>query len=106
MAPKHHIFVCENDRPAGGRPACGARGRKVREALALAIARRPDLHGEVMVTGCDCLGPCFEGPNAVVYPDGTWYEGIKPLDAEPLVESHFVNGTPLARRVRPDVEED
>ena len=39
---------------------------------------------EILVTSCGCLGPCFDGPNAVVYPDGVWYGDLNPADAPAL----------------------
>ena len=53
---------------------------------------------DVLVTPCGCLGPCFDGPNAVVYPDGVWYSHLAPDDASGLVE-HLVDGTPLDPRI-------
>jgi (2Fe-2S) ferredoxin len=47
------------------------------------LIRHPD--AEVAVTGTMCLGPCFDGPNAVVYPDGTWHTEVTAEDAERLV---------------------
>jgi sirohydrochlorin cobaltochelatase len=49
------------------------------------------------VTPCACLGPCFDGPNAVVYPDGVWYGALAPEDASALVD-HLVDGTILAAK--------
>ncbi|MDX9975969.1 MAG: NADH-quinone oxidoreductase subunit NuoF, partial [FCB group bacterium] len=43
------------------------------------------------------LGPCAVGPVAVVYPDGVFYQGIKPEDADELVQEHLLKGRPLAR---------
>jgi NADH-quinone oxidoreductase subunit F len=37
------------------------------------------------------------GPVAVVYPDGVFYQGIKPEDADELVQEHLLKGRPLAR---------
>jgi (2Fe-2S) ferredoxin len=45
----------------------------------------------VLTTACGCLGPCFDGPNAVVYPDGVWYGGLDESDADAIVE-HLING--------------
>lgn len=53
---------------------------------------------DVLVTPCGCLGPCFDGPNAVVYPDAVWYAGLAAEDAPGLVR-HLVEGTPLAGKV-------
>lgn len=62
---------------------------------------------EVLVTPCGCLGPCFDGPNAVVYPDGVWYAGLEVGDADELAE-HLAGGGPLVARIsqRPGVSED
>ena len=46
----------------------------------------------VLVTPCGCLGPCFDGPNAVIYPDGVWYGDLSVADADALVD-HLMNGT-------------
>lgn len=53
---------------------------------------------DVLVTPCGCLGPCFDGPNAVVYPDGVWYAGLEPRDAAGLAE-HLIGGAPLRGKV-------
>ncbi len=91
-----HLFVCSNGR-SSGKPACGPRGG---DALIMAvqralIARRAS---DVLVTPCGCLGPCFDGPNAVVYPEGVWYAGLEVGDAAALAE-HLVDGTVLAAKV-------
>jgi (2Fe-2S) ferredoxin len=91
-----HLFVCVNGR-AAGKPACGPRGgdalvAAVQQAL---LARHAT---DVLVTPCGCLGPCFDGPNAVIYPDGVWYAELDPGDAAPLVE-HLVGGAPLAAKI-------
>ena len=92
-----HLFVCTNTR-ASGKPACGLRGG---ELLMAEVQRKLIERGtpDVLVTPCGCLGPCFDGPNAVVYPDGVWYGGLTLADADALVD-HLVDGTELvARRI-------
>lgn len=84
-----HLFVCTNV-VASGKPACGKRGgdeflRAVQRAL---LARKA---AGVIVTPCGCLGPCFDGPNAVVYPDGVWYAGLDERDAD-AIAAHLVDG--------------
>jgi (2Fe-2S) ferredoxin len=51
-----------------------------------------------MLTACDCLGPCFDGPNAVVYPDGVWYAGLAPDDAAAIAD-HLIDGRVHAEKV-------
>jgi (2Fe-2S) ferredoxin len=101
---RYHVFVCDQQKPEGA-PSCGARGGlAVIEALRREVAAR-GLEGQVQVTACGSLGLCESGPNAVVYPEGTWYCGLTPADAPELVEEHFRNGRPLARLERREVAE-
>jgi (2Fe-2S) ferredoxin len=96
---RSHIFVCTNERPVAGKPSCGARnGAQLLSALQVAIAANPDLRADVAVTGCGCLGPCFDGPNVVVYPEGTWYAGVSLRDADEIVAS-LVDGRIVDRLV-------
>ena len=91
-----HLFVCTNTI-ASGKPACGRRGGG---ELVAAIQRKLIERGAAaLVTPCGCLGPCFDGPNAVVYPDGVWYAGLDEADADAIV-GHLVDGITLdAKRV-------
>lgn len=90
---RRHLFVCTNAR-GSGKPTC--RGDAIASAVQrIAIERGAD----VLVTPCGCLGPCFDGPNAVVYPDGVWYGGLAPEDAPALVE-HLMTGAILDAKRR------
>lgn len=84
-----HLFVCTNV-VASGKPACGKRGS---DGLIAAVQRELLVRKAtgVLVTPCGCLGPCFDGPNAVVYPDGVWYGGLDESDAAAIV-THLVDG--------------
>lgn len=79
-----HLFVCTNAR-GSGKPACGPRGG---DALVAAVQRGLVERGasDALVTPCGCLGPCFDGPNAVIYPDGAWLAGLDARDADAIVE--------------------
>ena len=84
-----HLFVCTN-QVASGKPACGRRGGT--ELLAAVQRELLSRHASgVIVTPCGCLGPCFDGPNAVVYPDGVWYAGLDESDAT-AIAAHLVDG--------------
>jgi (2Fe-2S) ferredoxin len=100
-----HLFICANGR-SSGKPACGPRGG---EALIAAVQRELLARAatDVLVTPCGCLGPCFDGPNAVVYPDGTWYAGLEPGDARALVD-HLLGGAPIGAKIshRPGPSDD
>ena len=104
---ERHVFVCVNRRPAGGRPACGSRGgAEVAAALRQELAARPELWGRVAVTGCECLGPCFDGPNMVIYPEAVWYAGVGPADAAEIAERHLARGEVIDRLVYTFPDED
>jgi (2Fe-2S) ferredoxin len=93
-----HLFVCTHDR-ASGKPACGLGvAVELMARVQTELIRRGAT--DAMVTPCGCLGPCFDGPNAVIYPDGVWYEGLTADDAGGLVD-HLVDGTVLTARRRP-----
>jgi (2Fe-2S) ferredoxin len=100
MHIRRHVFVCTNLRPSGGRPACGGRDAgAVLAALQEGVAAHPALRSTVAVTPCGCLGPCFDGPNLVVYPEGVWYAGVTTADVAELIERHLLAGQPVERLV-------
>jgi (2Fe-2S) ferredoxin len=105
MRLRHHVFVCVNTRPESGRASCAARGAdQVVTELTLAVLAR-GLGREVAVTTSGCLGPCFEGPNVVVYPEGVWYAGVTVDDVEPICE-HLAGGPVVDRLLRRTDDDD
>ena len=94
-----HVFVCQTARPPAGRPSCLTRGgADVLAALEKALSERPELWGRVGITACECLGPCFEGPNMVVYPEGVWYSDVSTTDVPEIIE-HLAGGAVVDRLV-------
>jgi (2Fe-2S) ferredoxin len=88
----HHIFFCQNERPADApRPCCAAGGA---EHAAKHVKNRVK---ELGLSGCE------EGPCAVVYPEGVWYHYVDEHDLDEIVDSHLKNGVPVARLRLPDV---
>lgn len=55
------------------------------------------LTGQLRIQKSGCLDVCEQGVSVVVYPEGTWYGGVKPTDAEEIVESHLRNGKRVER---------
>jgi (2Fe-2S) ferredoxin len=85
-----HVLVCK-----GG--DCKKRGSKaVRTALKDQLRDRGRV-GDVRIDSVDCLGLCKHGPNAVVYPGGVWYVGLREGDVPEVVERHLEGGEPVER---------
>ena len=98
MRFRHHVFVCENVRPADDpRGCCSAKGSEaIRSALREELARR-GLKKQIRVNTAGCLDACADGPSIVVYPEGVWYGHVRVEDVPEIVESHLVNGIPVER---------
>jgi (2Fe-2S) ferredoxin len=92
-----HVLVC-------GGSDCKKRGSKdIRKALKSELRGR-GMVGDVRVDSVDCLGLCKHGPNAVVYPGGVWYLGLREENVPEVVERHLGGGEPvegLVARFRP-----
>ena len=89
---KKHVLVCAN-------ADCVDRGGlTVLDAMRRAV-RRAKMQREVRVTRTSCMGRCGEGPALVVYPDGVWYRGVHPEDAEEIVHEHIASDRLVARIV-------
>jgi (2Fe-2S) ferredoxin len=69
----------------------------VLEKLEIAVAARPELWSTTSVTATACLGPCFDGPNVVVYPESCWYAHVTIGDIDELVAEHLENGRAVER---------
>jgi (2Fe-2S) ferredoxin len=95
---RRHLFICTSPR-SSGKPACGPTGGEaLLQAVQTLLIARGSAAAGALVTPCGCLGPCFDGPNAVVYPEGVWYAGLAPDDAPALVQ-HLIEGAPLAAKM-------
>ncbi len=106
MAYRRHFFVCTTQRPPFGKPSCGGQGSAaIVAALVAELDKRPELAGSVAISTSSCLGPCFDGPTVVVYPEGTWYTGVKPEDVPEIGERHVAGGEPVARLRNPTLSE-
>jgi (2Fe-2S) ferredoxin len=81
MSAPRHLFVCIH-LGTSGRPGCGVRGG-VELLHTIRLAKQPT---ELRITSSGCLGGCSDGPNAVIYPDGSWYNQLNIDDVPALLE--------------------
>ena len=51
--------------------------------------------GGVYRTKANCLRICEGGPIAVVYPEGTWYQGMTAERIPLFVQQHLIEGKPV-----------
>ncbi len=92
-----HIFVCTNQRTGSERLSCGethglelvAEFKKQLKDLKVNLKTRANKSG--------CLGICDFGPTVAIYPEGTFYVGVKKQDVKEIIESHIINKKPLER---------
>ena len=84
---KRTLFICTNAREGADRVSCAGAGRPGKDILEAvkAEAKARGLKGLVRVSRSGCLDLCEKGPNAFLYPEGTWYGALSKEDAPRLV---------------------
>ena len=90
MAVENTILIC-----AGG--ACISAGEESVKSVLEEELRKYALDGVVKVVETGCMGACNLGPIMIVYPEGVFYQKLKPQDAKEIVEEHLLKGRPVQR---------
>ena len=84
------LHVCQ------GTGCVSSRSAEIQSALDEEILRHGiSQRASVKLTGCH--GFCQRGPIVTVEPEGIFYTEVKPEDAAEIVQSHLVDGQPVAR---------
>ncbi len=52
---------------------------------------------KIAVTYSGCLGPCDQGTNVLVYPEGVLYSNVTKADVAEIFDSHLLGDTPVER---------
>ncbi len=99
----HHVFVCINERAEGHpRGCCSSKdGNAVAAAFKQKLYER-GLKRIVRPNKAGCLDQCAQGVAVVVYPEATWYGGVRPEDVDEIIDKHLLGGEPVQRLVLPD----
>jgi NADH:ubiquinone oxidoreductase subunit F (NADH-binding)/(2Fe-2S) ferredoxin len=86
---------------------CGGTSCHTSESDAIVCNLRDELEAkglmdsvQVIMTGC--FGFCEKGPIVKVMPDNTIYVGVKPEDAQTIVEEHIIKGKKVTRLLYKD----
>jgi len=85
-----HVLVCTGS-------GCIASGALEVVAALREEIRQKGLAAECKVIETGCLGPCAVGPVAVVYPEGVFYQCLKPEDAAEIADEHLLKGRVVER---------
>jgi (2Fe-2S) ferredoxin len=86
---RRHVLVC-----TGGFCSPDRAGRDLYALLPVLLEQAGLLFGPSRVKRGEtpCLGVCAGGPIVVVYPEGTWYQGVTPALLERIVREHLLEG--------------
>lgn len=98
---RYHVFACTQEKPEGHDCCSRAGSQKILDVLNAEL-QEAGLFDEVQVSGCGCLGLCEGGPVMIVYPEGTWYTNLTPVEVPQIVRSHFAAGRTVEHLVRTD----
>jgi NADP-reducing hydrogenase subunit HndC len=82
---RNHILVC------GGTGCASGNSKKVHDEFEQRI-KEAGLENEVKVITTGCFGLCACGPVVVIYPEGAFYQHIKPENVQEIVDEHIIKG--------------
>ncbi|MFH1805700.1 MAG: (2Fe-2S) ferredoxin domain-containing protein [Pseudomonadota bacterium] len=94
---KDHVFVCQNERPAGHeRGCCHSKGATKLRNYMKVRAKEMGLP-QTRINTAGCLDRCGLGPVMVIYPQGVWYRFETMADIDEILQRHLVDGEIVER---------
>lgn len=88
-----HMFLC------GGPDCCaedaGEASWNRLKSRSAEINKRLDAGVSVYRTKVKCLRICKDGPVGLIYPEGTWYAGLRGEALDRVIDEHLANGRPV-----------
>lgn len=91
-----HVFICTG--PDCCTPEEGLASWTRLKAAVAELNRDPE-RPPIYRTKVGCLRICTLGPTAVVYPEGTWYAGMRGEALEQMIREDLGEGRPVAEHV-------
>ena len=90
MVYRAHVLI-------SGSPQCIAQGAREVEAAIREELAALELTEEVQILQVSTLGHDAQGPEVVIYPEGTQYVKLTPDDARLIVSEHLLKGRPVEK---------
>ena len=96
--PLKHVFVCSQQRPNGHpRGSCAQKGGTEVLQTFWAELQNRGCFDRIAVTYSGCLGPCDQGTNVLVYPEGVLYANVTKADVAEIFDQHLLGDVPVER---------
>ena len=89
---ERHVFLCRGPKCCPHERAEGVWKFLKNRLKELGLAGPDRFVGR---SKADCLRVCQDGPIALVYPEGAWYDRVDETKMERIIQGHCVGGRPL-----------
>jgi len=93
------ILVCSNQRNSADKLSCDEKhGLELVGDFKKQI-KELNINFKTRANKSGCLGVCDLDPIIVIYPEGTFYIGVKKEDVKEIVQSHIIIKIPVERLI-------
>jgi NADP-reducing hydrogenase subunit HndC len=90
MNYRMHVLIC------AGAGCISSNCKEVKKQFDIELQKHR-LEQEIRVVETGCIGSCDLGPVMVVYPEGVFYQKVRPEDVGTIVEEHLIKGRPVSQ---------